>query len=253
MTAPRVAGGLVAVFAIALTVGLAWFVSGTPGSVFSDETEHVIPPYASNGTTASITVKQGESAKAIGSELERQGVVRSAKLFEVLVGVTGVQNSLEAGDYEFDPGLPAIEVVRRIAEGKTASRDVLIPEGRRLEEVGALLDQANVIGKQDFLDAVKLQYDEAFLQNSKADSLEGFIFPATYSFNRNEKAVNVVDRMLGAFQTKVADTVQFEGVPDSVHDAVNPPGPVTETVAPGIAAPPQSLPVTVRVRVIGGR
>ena len=121
MTAQRVAGGFVAVFAVALTVGLAWFVSKTPGSVFSDESEHAIPPFASNGSTTSITVKQGESAKAIGSELERQGVVRSAKLFEVLVGVTGVQNSLEAGDYEFDPGLPAIEVVRRIAEGKNVA------------------------------------------------------------------------------------------------------------------------------------
>lgn len=220
MTAQRVAGALAAVFAIALTVGLAWCVSKTPGSVFSDETEHAIPPYASNGSTTSVTVKPGESAKAIGSELERQGVVRSAKLFEVLVGVTGVQNSLEAGDYEFDPGLPAIEVVRRIAEGKTASRDVLIPEGRRLEEVGELLEKANVISKQDFLDAVKSQYDEPFLQQANLDSLEGFVFPATYSFNRDEKPRNVVDRMLSTFQDKVADKIQLEGQDLTLAQAV---------------------------------
>jgi UPF0755 protein len=207
----RVAGAIVAALAVALTVGLAWFVAQTPGSVFSHESEHRIAPFESSGSTTLITVKSGESAKSIGTTLQQKGVVRSAKLFEVLVGVTGSQNSLQAGDYEFDPGLPAIEVVKRIAEGKTASRDVLIPEGRRLEEVGELLEKADVIGKQDFLTALKANYDEPFLKQTGPGSLEGFIFPATYSFNRKEKPEDVVDAMLRAFQQQVADKVQLEG------------------------------------------
>jgi UPF0755 protein len=218
--ATRIVAAVVAIIAVALTAGLAWFVMQTPGSVFSDENEHRIPPFQSSAGTTQITVTQGESAKAIGDNLQQKGVVRSAKLFEVLVGVTGVQNSLEAGDYEFDAGLPAIEVVKRIAEGKTASRDVLIPEGRRIEEVANLLDKAGVIGKQDFLDAAKHQYSEPFLQQTQVASLEGFLFPATYSFNRNEKATVVVDRMLQAFQDKVADKVQFEGQDLTLEQAI---------------------------------
>jgi UPF0755 protein len=207
----RTAGVIVTALAVALTVGVAWFVAQTPGSVFSNESEHTIAPFESSGSTTLITVKQGESAKSIGATLQQKGVVRSAKLFEVLVGVTGSQNSLQAGDYEFDPGLPAIEVVKRIAEGKTASRDVLIPEGRRLEEVGELLEKADVIGQQDFLAALKLRYDEPFLKQTSLASLEGFIFPATYSFNRKEKPEDVVDAMLRAFQQQVADKLQLEG------------------------------------------
>lgn len=212
MNAYRAVGVLVGAFAVALTVALAWFVMQTPGSVFTEEYEHPIPPVATSGQPVSITVQKGESAKDIGAELQKQGVIRSRRLFEVLVGVTGVQNSLEAGDYEFDPGLPAIEVVRRIAEGRTASHEVTIPEGLRVEEVGALLEQAGIVSKQNFLEAlVRGRYGQAFLSQSTASGLEGFIFPATYEFNRGTSAQDVVSTMLQAFQVNVADKLQLEG------------------------------------------
>ena len=146
-----------AVWVVAVTIalvaaaGAGWFIVQTPDTVFSNESEHAIPPPATAGTTVSITVEQGESARSIGRKLADQGVIRSSRLFEVLVALTGVQDKLEAGDYEFDQVTPAIEAVHRIAEGKTASRDVVIPEGRRAEEVGEILQQAGVVSKQDFL------------------------------------------------------------------------------------------------------
>ena len=208
----RAVGVAVAALAAALIVGLAWFVAQTPGTVFGHEREHVIAPGAASGGTVSITVEQGESARSIGARLQEQGVIRSERLFEVLVALAGVENKLEAGDYEFDAGLPAIEVVHRIAEGKTASRDVVIPEGRRSEEVGEILEKAGVVSKQNFLDAlVKSQYNEPFLSQMSSSSLEGFLFPATYSFFRVANAGDVVATMLLAFQDKVASQLQLEG------------------------------------------
>jgi UPF0755 protein len=208
----RIVGVAAAALALALTAGLAWFVAQTPGSVFSDESEHPIPTVSAEGQTVLITVRPGESPKSIGQELERQGIIRSARLFEILVGVTGVQNALQAGDYEFDPGLPAIEVVHRIAEGKTASREVVVPEGRRNEEVGDLLEKAGVVKKQDFLDAlVKSRYSEPFLAQTQTTDLQGYIFPATYDFFRDANPQQVVDTFLQAFQTNVADKIQLEG------------------------------------------
>ena len=208
----RVVAAVMSVFAVVLTVGMAWFVMGTPGSVFSDESERLVPPIAANGAPVIVTVKQGENAKTIGAELQRQGVIRSSRLFEIMVGLRGVQNSLEAGDYEFDPGTPVVVVVDRIAAGKTASRDVVIPEGRRVEEVGEILEGAGVISKDTFLAAlVKSRHDEPFLQQVRATSLEGFVFPAKYEFHRGAKPQEVVDTLLRGFQTNVADRVQFEG------------------------------------------
>jgi UPF0755 protein len=208
----RLLAVVVSVFVVALTAGTAWFVMGTPGSVFSDESERIVPPISTNGAPVILTVKQGESAKAIGADLQKQGIIRSSRLFEIMVGLRGVQNSLEAGDYEFDPGTPVVVVVDRIATGKTASRDVVIPEGRRVEEVGEILEKAGVVSKDAFLAAlVKSQYDEAFLQQVNASSLEGFVFPAKYEFHRGAKPQEVVDTLLRGFQSNVADKVQLEG------------------------------------------
>ena len=217
----RVAGTIVAIFALALTAGLAWFVYQTPGAVFSEEPERRVPAIATSGTPVSVTVSQGESANAIATTLQDKGVIRSRRLFEVLVGLTGVQNSLEAGDYEFDPGTPAIEVVHRIAQGRTASRALVVPEGRRIEEVAAIVDQAGLgadagFGRQQaFLDSLSSAnagfYTEPFLKQVGTTGFEGYLFPARYEFSRNATAGQVIDRMLRAFQTNVADKVQLEG------------------------------------------
>ncbi len=217
----RVVAGAIAAFAVALTVGLAWFMVQTPGSIFSQESERRVPPIATGGAPVIVTVKQGESAQAIGAALEREGVIRSKRLFEIMVGLRGVQNSLEAGDYEFDPGTPVVEVVDRIASGKTASRGVVIPEGRRVDEVGEILEKAGVISKDTFLAAlVKSQYNEPFLQQVSAGSLEGFVFPAKYEFHRGAKASEVVATLLHGFQTNVADKVQLEGQKLTLGEAV---------------------------------
>jgi UPF0755 protein len=208
----RVVAAVVAAFVVALTVGVAWFVMSTAGAIFSGDAVPPVPPIATGGPPIIVTVKQGESAKAIGAELERQGVIRSSRLFEIMVGLRGVQNSLEAGDYEFDAGTPVVEVVDRIATGKTASSEVVIPEGRRAEEVGGILEAAGVITKDAFLAAlVKSRYDEPFLQQVSAGSLEGFVFPAKYEFRRGATAAEVVDTLLLGFQTNIADKIQLEG------------------------------------------
>jgi UPF0755 protein len=149
-----------------------------------------------------ITVESGASAKDIGGDLAAQGVIRSGRLFEVLVGLTGVQNSLEAGDYEFERGLPAIEVVHRIAEGRTASRGIVFPEGTRVEEMGELLEARGIVTKQEFLDAI---------------AAGGY--PAGYEFNREADAGQIVATMLRAFQDNVA-TLPLENQTLSLFEVV---------------------------------
>lgn len=220
MTGYRAAGAAAGLVALTLVAGLAWFVYGTPGSVFQDEPEHITSP-PPGGAAVVVTVRQGQSPRSIGEMLEQHGVIRSARLFEVLVGMTGEQNALEAGEYEFEPGTPAIEAVRRIAQGRTASRDAVIPEGLRVEEVAGILDEAGVVTRQEFLNAaVKSQYSEPFLQNVGRENLEGYLFPARYSFARGASAHDVVDAMLRGFQVNVADKLPLQGEPMSTDQIV---------------------------------
>jgi peptidoglycan lytic transglycosylase G len=209
------------VFTAAVAAGAGWFVYNTPDTVSDGDAPRAVATLEAGGEPVLITVQSGASAKDIGGELAARGVIRSGRLFEVLVGLTGVQNSLEAGDYEFDRGVPAIEAVHRIAQGRTASRGVVFPEGTRAEEMGEILEQRGIVTKQQFLDAVAAGgYNEPFLSQIATGRLDGFLFPAGYEFNRDTDAGQVVATMLRAFQDSVADSLQLEGQGLSLFDVV---------------------------------
>ena len=217
-TLVAVAAVLVAV--IVLTLG--WFVYTTPEDVYGDDQPTVrdVTP-AADGDPLLITIAPGESPRSIGDVLEEQGIIASARHFEVLVGVTGKSNSLEAGDYEFDRGIPVSEAVNRIAEGHTASRRVVIPEGLRAEEIGEILEGGGIVTKEAFMAAlVKSDYTHPFLSQVQSASLDGYLFPAAYEFRRDVTAREVVDTLLLGFQTNVADKLEMSGQPYTLDEVV---------------------------------
>ena len=217
----RAAGIVSAVIALIAAAAAAWFIYQTPGTVFDGVGERRVAPLPGSELTLLVTIEQGQGADEIGAELEAQGIIRSGQLFEVLVGLMGVQNSLEAGDYEFEQGIPAVEAVQRIASGQTASNFVTIPEGLRNAEIAAILEGAGIVPAQEFLDAlVKERYDEPFLQQVNSDSLEGFLFPARYEFSRGAGVEEVVGALLRGFQTNVADRLELEGQGMSLEEVV---------------------------------
>ena len=195
----------------AAAAGAAWFVIESPEAVQNDDEPRAVATLAAGGDPVLLTVESGASAKDIGGQLAAEGVIRSGRLFEVLVGLTGVQNSLEAGDYEFDRGVPAIEAVNRIAEGRTASRRIVFPEGTRVEEMGELLEARGIVSKQQFLDAVAAGgYSEPFLTTIGTTDLQGFLYPAGYEFSREADPGQIVATLLRAFQDNVAGSLALE-------------------------------------------
>jgi UPF0755 protein len=213
----------VATIALAVLAAAGWFMYMAPDLIYGDDVPPVraVPP-ASTAEPLLITIEPGENPRTIGEALHDQGIIASARHFEILVGLTGVADSLEAGEYEFDLGIPVVEAVNRIAEGRTASRSVVIPEGLRAEEIGDILESANIVTRDEFMAAlVKSEYTHPFLAQVTSESLDGFLFPAAYEFKRSATPREVVDTLLLGFQTNVADVVQLEGQPYTLEEVVS--------------------------------
>jgi UPF0755 protein len=208
---------------LALAAVVAWAVAGTPGTILDEE-----PPVPTRrAPTATgmviIPVEQGDTARDIGERLEEEGVIQSARLFRVLVALTGVEDELVDGEYEFDRGLATMEVINRIHNGLTAPLIVTIPEGLRKEEIADLLERKGIIPAQEFRTALSARvYDASFLDLLPSGvGLEGFLFPATYGFSRNATGEDVVSEMLRAFDEKVMPILPPEGALDlTLHEAV---------------------------------
>ena len=196
----RLLASLATVLVLGMIAATVWTITGSPGLVDEVPVNSIATPPTPAPTPVIISVDEGEGAQEIGDTLEDEGVIESAIQFRVLVELMGYDRLLQAGDYELDPNTPALNVVYRMRRGIVSSLFVTVIEGWRLEEIADALDEQGVISREDFLEAaVAGNFDFDFLRRlGRITPLEGYLFPATYFYRRDDTAEDVIQRMLEA-------------------------------------------------------
>jgi UPF0755 protein len=210
-----IGGAIVLLGALAIYLAPSLAVAGPPTAATSAP---------ASGAPITVDVNEGDSAVLIADRLWHAGVIQSPELFTELTALEGLQNGLAAGQYQLARAMPASEVIARLHAGDTGAVRVTIPEGRRVEEVGTLLEKAGVVSAQSFEDALQNgHYSYDFLSDDPAGAgLEGYVFPDTYNFPQHNQAEDVVNLMLRDFGQRLTPdlrtAIQQEGL--SIHDAV---------------------------------
>ncbi|MGH7884235.1 MAG: endolytic transglycosylase MltG [Thermodesulfobacteriota bacterium] len=147
-----------------------------------------------------VDIPRGYGLNLIANLLEKNEVVRNKKLFIAYALINGSGNKLKAGEYFFDPSITIKEVFDKLENGDVIIRKVTIPEGLNINEIGKILEKNKVVSKNDFVAlAASEEFSENFFQISTRN-LEGFLFPDTYSFNKNESPKFVIETMVNRFK-----------------------------------------------------
>jgi UPF0755 protein len=193
-----------------VTAAAVWMITESPNDL-DDIVEYSGVP-APSGEAVLVSVEGGDSPQEIGARLEEMGVIESTTQFRVLVSFLGYDGMLQAGEYEFQPGTPALDAVYRLRKGVVSTRSVTVIEGWRLEEVADAF-AAEGITREDFLAAARArEYDFDFLKRLKlGQTVEGYLHPAVYSVRRNDTAADIIQRLLQAFADNVPADVLEEG------------------------------------------
>lgn len=81
---------------------------------------------------------------------------------------------------------------------------VTIPEGYTNEEIGQVLQKSGLITQNDFINKAENWTDNNYwflkgLPNDK-HKLDGFLYPATYSFQKNVSSTTIINEMLKGFE-----------------------------------------------------
>jgi UPF0755 protein len=184
----------------------------TPATLLDDEPGRK-GPVAQPDELVMVTIPEGADADTIGENLEDAGAIESGVLFQALVALMEVEDELSAGEYEFSRGETALAAIDRIRRGQTAPLTVTVPEGLRYEEIGELLEEAGVVTADEFAEAVHQRdyFSPAVGATPPGQSLEGFLFPATYGFSRAATGHDVVQEMLTAFEEQALPTIPAAG------------------------------------------
>ncbi|MHB8718095.1 MAG: endolytic transglycosylase MltG [Candidatus Dormibacteria bacterium] len=196
-------GRLGIVFAL---VAVLMVVLAGAGGLFLYGRSQLDAPSATRTAAVSVTVRQGESLDSVVADLAAKGVIRSSFWFGWYAKLQGLGSHLVAGTFQLDRGMSASYIVRTL-EGPPLVQyhKLLLTEGLTAEQMASRVAAAGLgITAQQYLDEVKHgSFSEPFLAGRPAGaSLEGFLFPDTYSIPDKATAHDVIELQLQDFARK---------------------------------------------------
>jgi UPF0755 protein len=155
-----------------------------------------------------VQIERGTSARQIGRDLERLGIIRSSAAWELWarwLTWNDDNGGFQAGTYELLPTAPMTDVAQQLWQGKTIQQSLTIPEGWTVRQMADYFQSQGVFRAEEFLAlAQKIPRDRYPWLPQRITSLEGFLFPDTYQFPGDTITPQaVIDSMLDRFE-KVA-------------------------------------------------
>ncbi len=161
-----------------------------------------------------VDLAPGTGSQTMAATLEEQGIIRSRYAFEAVRLIE--RGTLKAGEYRFEEPASVLEVYSRIRRGDVYYRTVTIPEGYNLFDIATAVEAAQLGTKEQFLLAARRDVSLIVDLDPKATSLEGYLYPDTYRFQRLDTADSMLRAMEKRFRTAAA---QF-GLRTHFHDTV---------------------------------
>lgn len=161
--------------------------------------EWLTKSYHPNSPEQPFTVESGESVPSIATRLEEVGLVRSAAAFRAYLIYTGLDTSIQAGNYLFSPALSIVDIARELQDATPEQVSFAILPGWRMEEIaGSLATSGLNITADEFLSAARsAPPGQDYLPASA--STEGFLYPDIYILPRTLTAEELVDEFLHNF------------------------------------------------------
>ena len=172
-----------------------------------------------NGTDEEvvITVPAGANTVQVAETLNENGLIEDVWCFRLYSRLIKADGTWHSGEYtlQSDMGFATMIETLQVAPVRETVK-VMLREGLTIDEMSDILDENRVCTKQEFLDAViNGEYDYEFVKQIPIDGdyaqrvyrLEGYLFPDTYEFFTGSSGEEVVDKMLGNFQSKLTSSL----------------------------------------------
>jgi UPF0755 protein len=149
-----------------------------------------------------VDIPTGSSFWESTEILNKAGLIKNRFFFYSLAVIKRARRHICAGEYEINTMITPWTMMNKLVRGEIRQYPVLIPEDLSMQEIADRLDSKKLINKEIFFELAR---DKDFLEslNIKAESIEGYLFPDTYNFNRSMNTRRIMKRMVDRFWEKV--------------------------------------------------
>lgn len=145
-----------------------------------------------------IYIPKGSSFTYIASIFKEKGIIKNELIFKITGKILGIENRARAGYYLISKDMNLLEILEKLLRGKIIEYTLIIVEGDSIFEIADKLTKINPNFNNQFLE---MSDDKNFLKtlNIDAPSLEGYLFPATYSIPKGMDLKEIVSIMVKKF------------------------------------------------------
>lgn len=145
-----------------------------------------------------VEIERGTSTRQIAKQLAGAGVIENEWYF-LTARALRFRTPLQAGEYQFQKPASVWEVYDRLGRGDIYTFDFTVPEGSNLWDIARLLELHGIMKETEFLKAAA---DPSFVLDiaPEAESLEGYLFPATYRLTHKTTGRDLCRMMVEQFK-----------------------------------------------------
>jgi UPF0755 protein len=177
------------------------------------------------GAAVDFRVELGESASLVIQKLVEAGLVTNPEAFRVYLQYSGLDTSLQAGDYSLSPAMAPVQIARTLQDATPSEVRFGVLAGWRMEEIAAALPTSGLsIDPGAFLEAARLRPQGYTFSADLPQQvmMEGFLFPDVYKIKRYASADDLIASMLSNFEKKVTPELRqgFARQGLSIYEAV---------------------------------
>jgi UPF0755 protein len=149
-----------------------------------------------------IEIPRGSTPDGIAEKLVNEGVLRHKWPLLLYIKTTGKAKTIRAGEYRFPSPISALGVLRKLQEGEQRLSRFTVIEGWTRWDIAESLAHVDELQLSDSAEALKLMDDTSLIRDldPAAENLEGYLFPATYSFPTGTKAPVIIETMVKRFR-----------------------------------------------------
>lgn len=159
-----------------------------------------------------VRIQPGMGASSIAGLLESNNVVSDGQLFHLLCWLKKSGHKLRAGEYAFSSFSTPEQILDQITTGRAIIHRVTLPEGSSVYDVARIMEQSGLVSGKDIL---QLSSDREVVRNLlgiEVPSLEGYLFPETYHFQKMQSDKDMLKRMVQEFRRHFPDPWQQRAV-----------------------------------------
>lgn len=186
---------------------------------------HLQVPLSKNIEEKIFVIEKGKGSEKIAANLRKEGFITNKWAFFYYIWLKNKSAKLQAGAYSLSPSMSALEIAKKIIKGDVIKDwiKITIPEGWTNQRIEARLIESGILIPKEYEFYRVATEDFPFLADRPlGPSLQGYLFPDTYYFDKETFIGDAVKKMLSNFGRKLTKDLEKEIKKQgkTIHDIV---------------------------------